>query len=369
MSTWPTSDASAPDARPKSAAGPAAAALGVPPGAPPAAARAAFLRRLSSAGLVPPPEWRSAVRTLTGYPACGPAALADAGTTADQGLRAEVEAFAEAFWSLTPAARRACWQALLDRCSADLPLATRLRRLEAGVDLESIPPGGDRSRSEELAGMVQALFVLKPAARAARRREQIATLRAPASAWADAARQLLEYQPARAALEPALIERLTTPPRPARRRAAAAAKPTWGFRVHGGLQVPCAPQPRQSARWWSEWANPNRWVFALFLLASALLGAFTQSLRENYRPAPDVSASPSYMPLTPWRPSNAPPQIGSTTIEDSLRSSQPQPPANNGPGWLLIPNSPPGRSNEPTVPSTPAQTPPAPPVPPGGGGP
>src|SRR5438105_4146314 len=141
MSPRPTRDASPPDPRPEPAAGPAAAALGVPPGAPPAAARAAFLRRLPSAGLVPPPEWRSAVRTLTGHPARGPAALADAGADAaiDGGLRAEVEAFTESFWSLAPAERRARWQALLDRSSADPPLATRLRRLEAGVALASIP--------------------------------------------------------------------------------------------------------------------------------------------------------------------------------------------------------------------------------------
>src|SRR5439155_4168869 len=126
----------------------------------------AFLRRLPSAGLVPPPEWRSAVRTLTGRPARSPAAVADpcADAPPDDGLRAEVEAFAASFWSFPPAERRTHWQALIRRCAADPALAVRLRRLEAGVDLEPVPRGADQSRSEELAGLVQELFVLKPAA-------------------------------------------------------------------------------------------------------------------------------------------------------------------------------------------------------------
>src|SRR5437764_311509 len=129
MSTRPTPDADSPDPRPGPAAGRAAAALGVPADAPPAAARAAFLRRLPSAGL-----------------------------------------------------------------------------------------------------------------------------RAPAAAWADAARQLLEYQPALAALEPALIERLVTPPRPAvTRRAAATAAPSWGIRVQGGVQVPRVPRPAPRSGGWANW--------------------------------------------------------------------------------------------------------------------
>src|SRR5262245_59573441 len=103
-------------------AGRAAAALGTAPTAPTAtaaAARSAFLRRLTATGFVPPAEWRSAVRVLTGSPPLGPAALADPllNAPADDSLCADIETFATSYWALGPVERRRRWQSLLDRCS------------------------------------------------------------------------------------------------------------------------------------------------------------------------------------------------------------------------------------------------------------
>jgi hypothetical protein len=243
----------------------AAAALGVP-GNDPAAARAAFLRRLPAAGFVPPPEWRAAVRALTGRPAPGPGALPDAGDAPDDdGPRAEVEAFAAAFWSLAPAERRARWQDLLDRCAGDPPLAARLRRLEGGVDLDAIPPGSGRGRVQELASVLQELFVLRPAERAARRRERLGGLSGPATAWAAAVRQLQVQYPAVASLDPPLIGRL-------------------GTLTHR----PTAPAPRPPAG--PAWEVSARWVFlGLGLLLGTLLrfsDNSTTTLPSRIVPAP-----------------------------------------------------------------------------------
>ncbi len=178
----------------------AADVLGVPPDAP-AAARAAFLRRLPRAGFVPPPHWLDAVRTLTGRPAPEEAVAPTPDPARLDGLRAEVEGFAGQFWALPPGERRRRWQNLIARCAIDPPLAARLRRLEAGMDL---PAGGEVAvgRSGQLAEAVRRLFVLRPAERAAARRRYLN------GRWEAAARELLACRPALAALEPDLIDRL-----------------------------------------------------------------------------------------------------------------------------------------------------------------
>jgi hypothetical protein len=287
----------------------AAATLGIAPNAPPAAARAAFLRRLTAAGLVPPPEWRSAVRVLIGYQARGPAALADplVNAAADDSLCVDVETFATFYWSLRPVERRDRWRSLLDRCSFDLVLGARLHHLERGLDLECIPPNADPSRTEELAGIVRSLFVLKPAEQATRRREQIAALRAPASAWANAARQILEFQPALAALEPALIERLTTPCRSGTGWATAVSQPSWGFRVQGGLQIP--RESRQPARQPPAKTRSLGRVLVLIGLVLSLVrlvagSATTAPPVNRYAQPSEIStAEPSLWPKAqPWPP-------------------------------------------------------------------
>src|SRR5262245_8682799 len=272
------------DFRPDSpAAARAAAALGVPAGDP-SAARAAFLRRLPAAGFVPPPEWRAAARTPTGRPAAGPGALPDPGADPDDGgARAEVEAFAAAFWSLAPAERRARWQGLLDRHAADPPLAARLRRLEPGLDLDAVPADGGRTRVRELAAVVQELFVLRPAERAARRRERLGELSAAPAAWVAAVRQLHAQHPAVAALDPPLVGRLAAL---APRAAAPAARP------------PARP----------AWELSARWVFlGLGLLLGTLLRATDGSPTREPRVVP---ALPKIPVGPPWGPSGTVPGEG-----------------------------------------------------------
>jgi hypothetical protein len=318
----------------------AAVTLGIAPDVPPAAARAAFLRRLTAAGMVPPPEWRSAIRALTGFPARGLAALSDplANAPGDDSLCADVEAFATSYWSLRPVERRNRWQTLVERCSFDPALAARLRRLEAGLDLEEISPNGDPSRTEELARIVQSLFVLKPAELATRRREQLAALRAPASAWADAARQMLEFQPAVAALEPALIERLTTPCKSNTEWATVVSQPSWGFRVQGGLQVP--RESRQPTRQPPSKSGSSARVLLLIGLVLSLVrlvagSANTTPLVHRYAQPSEIStAEPGLWPKGQSWPPRSEPIVDPALIERYL----PQPagampaPTNPAPG-------------------------------------
>jgi hypothetical protein len=312
----------------------AATVLGVAPDAP-HSARAALLRRLPAAGLVPPPEWRAAVRTLTGQPARGPGALADPfeACSADDALRSEIEAFASSFWSYAPAERRRLWRHLLGRCAADPPLVARLGRLEAGVDLEPAAPGGGKSRTGELAGMVQALIVLKPAERAARRRQLLAGLRAPACAWQAAARQLREQHPAIAALEPVLVERVGALSRPAAAASVtvAGAGPSWGFRTQGGLRAPRAPQRQRPA-------GSATGAGGLILIVILVVNIVTRLASSGSHPAaPRYNLPPPYTPSVPTAPVWPPPgkPADKQTIEDLLRPVSPRnPPAADPRRWI-----------------------------------
>jgi len=187
----------------------AARTLGVAP-SDSSAARAAFLQCLLAAGFVPPPEWVTAIRTITGAPVAEnegivaePAQFHDG----EQQLRAEIDEFARRFWTLSPGDRRAEWQTFLGRCDGYPALAARVRRLEPGLDVAAVP-STETTDVAELAREVQELFVLGPAERAARRRELLDDrLQRFAEAEA-AARRLRKQRPNVAALEPVYVKRL-----------------------------------------------------------------------------------------------------------------------------------------------------------------
>jgi hypothetical protein len=183
--------------------------LGVDAEASAAEARAALLRRLPEVDFVPPPEWREALRILSGE-APRPGAVDEAARAEEERLRDEVEEFADCFWSLAPSRRRERWGELLGRCAEIPALRTRLRLLEPGLDLASFPAGGDDPLVAELAGQVQTLFVLRPAERALAWRALLRRIEGQMGAWEAAARKLKKRHRALAGLEPDRLSELAS---------------------------------------------------------------------------------------------------------------------------------------------------------------
>src|SRR5581483_7652194 len=194
-------------------------------------------------------------------------------------------------------------QGLLDRAADDPPLAARLRRLEAGVDLPDATRGAGPPRQREIVGMIQALFVLSPADRAARRREWLDRLPPPAAAWERAAQRLPLDLPAHAALEPALVERLSAWTRRVAAAAAAAGRPaaTWEAQVRQAVSIPRVRRaPASSGRrvpvWWS--------IFAVmfFLRVITTIGSNSSNPPAWQKPQPQWTVpypSPRTVPSTP----------------------------------------------------------------------
>jgi hypothetical protein len=292
----------------------AADRLGVPADVSPTDARAAFLRKLPAIGFLPAPSLCAAAASLAGQAVPGSVGVID-DSTDDDALRSDVATFARQFWSLPPEVRRERWQALVDRAALDPPLTGRLRRLELGLDLRDATgvPGPPRQR--EVVDMIQSLFVLGPIERAMRRREMLDGLPPPVAGWEKAARRLQNDLPAHAALEPALVERLST----WTRHIAVAAKevgrvaPTWGFQTQGGLQMPPVPQVQRPARTVSNGQRVPVWLLAALVIGGlrALLSG-GPSASQSYLSQPIeppsrrqlTTPAPTYRPVAP--PTTAP---------------------------------------------------------------
>jgi hypothetical protein len=171
--------------------------------------RKLLFRHLAQENFIPSPDWQEALNLLFRRgPAHPPAAHGL--WTEEARLRDEVNAFAAGFFAMEPVTRRARWQALEAECRPFPPLAARLRALEPGLGAESAC-GSDRSpQVNDLARQVTELFVLRPAERTNRRQELFHQLRANAQEWTPAAKGLQKRYPALAALEPQLVDQLTT---------------------------------------------------------------------------------------------------------------------------------------------------------------
>jgi hypothetical protein len=171
--------------------------------------------------------------------------------------------------------------------------------LEAGLDVPSAAGDSGPPRPREIVGMIQTLFVLRPIQRAARRRELLDNLPPPASAWEQAARHVQHHYPTHAALEPALLERLSTWARRLRPAARGVARPaaTWGFQQQVGLRIPQSPpvfdRPPPKRK------HPTWLVIFLILLVLRAVGSFSSSSRESPRDPPVLSPPPK---ISTWRP-------------------------------------------------------------------
>jgi hypothetical protein len=198
----------APDTALPNLRGWAAAQLELAPDAAPAQARTALARRLAEDDFVPPYRIQQAAVFLL-RPATGAEAVLRQGQAQydeEDRLRIEVDEFAAEFFKLGVPERRRRWQELCSRCAFAPTLIGWLGGLERGLDVPLTPLAG--TPMSELAEHLGALFVLRPAARAARRLELLAEMRNDIPRWQAAARQLQSQAPRVVALGPTLVEEL-----------------------------------------------------------------------------------------------------------------------------------------------------------------
>jgi hypothetical protein len=187
----------------------AAQQFGLGPEATAAEARSAFLRALPETEFSPSPSWHRAAWVLSRPDAVGGAPDEEFLLETQEELRTAVEDFAAEFFDLPVAPRQSRWRELRAACAGSPPLLARLRALEPGLAVDRC---GARDRHPDLAPLVDCvceLFVLRPAARAARRQAFLAGLESLPQ-WETAARQLREQAAVVAGLEPVLVGQLAS---------------------------------------------------------------------------------------------------------------------------------------------------------------
>lgn len=282
----------------------AAAVLDVPLDAGAAVARAAFLRRVVADRFAPPEECVAAANALAG------AALPlspDGRSDAAEQARADVEAFAAAYWSLPPAERRARW-AGLSALAGEAVARHRLAHLEAGLDVSAVPH--DNPLVEEIAAAVRTLCVLGPRERAVRRAEWLSERADRMRDLADAARRLRADAPALTRLEPELARRLAdgvplaavpgvNPGTAAVENAARAAREARRIREQ-------VARTQSAASADDGWGVGRVALIGLFILSAVFRAAFSSS--GSHDPVPSHKPSPFIVPS--YRPPTYTPAAG-----------------------------------------------------------
>jgi hypothetical protein len=252
----------------------AAKQLGVSPEATPAEARAAFLRQLPDEEFVPAPALVRGARALAAFGSDvppDPRAEAEALQEAEEAVRAEIEDFADQYWEISVGPRRAKWEALMARADFSRSLRTRLRDLEAGLNIADpgLPAGVD-PYLRELASTLCNLYVLRQARRARAWQDSRKQIRIRMWDWKDAALACRERYPALAALLPNLIEELVS---------------WWG---------PQSYNPPRTARALAAEAQPRqqyRWVIAVLLLGVSSIVRTLSGIGNYTAPPPEFPNS------------------------------------------------------------------------------
>jgi hypothetical protein len=202
----------------------AAELLGVPEDASSVEVRRAYFKRVRESDFVPQRSLRHALGILEGKSAsvgideemllAGRPASAELEEELlleeESRLRAEVESFAEKFFTFPVAARREHWGALLSKCQNVPQLTARLHALKAGLEVETLSLSLDQSFRGRLAEHLLQGFPLLPLARAESRQAFLRVLEERPDAvyykyWEKAARSLRAGWPAVAGLDQELV--------------------------------------------------------------------------------------------------------------------------------------------------------------------
>jgi hypothetical protein len=142
--------------------------FGLPAGASPQAVRAAVIAHLGQTDLVPPPNWRQAIRVLCNadsipFPLPGEH---DAFNEARENILVEeVNRFTAEFFELPNDRRRGKWVDLSLRAESYPRIRLRLAGLQRGLNIIVPKPAANNPREGILIERLCRLFVLKPAVR------------------------------------------------------------------------------------------------------------------------------------------------------------------------------------------------------------
>jgi hypothetical protein len=306
----------------------AAEQLGVDAQASALEARSVFLRRLVESDFVPPAMWPQALAMLDGRPA--PVGEARARREEAERLRGEVEEFAERFWLLPVDERWRRWQELFDACTMVVALRARLTALKRGLDIG--PAEAGRPQIADVVRNLQQLFVLRPAERAARRRELLVAAQNDRAAWQVAAVVRHQY-PEIAALEPQFLAELAKGAERQQRRAGVQ-------RALFRTRRPAAPKPVTSG------GGSGRFPWWVLGIIGVVIGAIRAGIgdKPSSRPEP---VRPSFVQprwSQPQMPTfSPPPDVDVQKLLDDLRRSS-----------RASPGAPPSQSKPQGKPSGPA---------------
>jgi len=230
--------------------------FGLLPPASPDQARRAWSQRITAEDYFPSTLHHAAWVVLAGE-SLSPGGLLfeEAVIEHEEGLRGELEEFAQLFFRLDPAKRRAQLAALRHRCRCQPPLLSRLDWLENGLDVRLETYQADRN-VQALADTLGELFVLPMAQCAERRRKLIAD---PPAGFVNAADRIGQRHPELAQLENDLIEGLCKVP----------SGPASHLTFQGRRFAPTPSGPEattQSGAGWN-WG----WIFVAVLILRVLL--------------------------------------------------------------------------------------------------
>jgi hypothetical protein len=253
--------------------------LGLDATAGQADARRAFLTQVADGDFAPNLTKLHAFEILRceSQPPCSPA------SRGAERLRTKerVERFAERVFMLSPSERRSEWEAL-QACSKESPAAVAvLERLRPALnlDVERLQLDSD---SKELTDHLCELFSLPPVKRAERRAAIIELCKSDMQRWERVAKSIASRHPNIAALDPPLVEQLSTWSRTEK----VMRKPP---------QIKGAPQIKVSKRFWNEDLSQHGWLIAVVLIVLANVGRLATTTSSSTRSPPTPTRStPAY---------------------------------------------------------------------------
>lgn len=245
--------------------------LDLPADTPSADARPRLLKQLAEADFMPSEDWDGALRAsgiVADRDEEGQPAPARARRAAEGELHDEVGAFADRYFVLSPQARIAQYQKLMQRCAETPEAVFRLENLSPALELPCELPPGQPREVIELLEQIRRLFVLAPQARAYRRWLFVKRCRTDVAVWRNAAIAVQRGNTGYAALEPTLIHELSTSPS--------------REKIHRHV---ARRRARQRRLLWLFGTERKRiaWMAGCFLIVVLILGHLEETKRSPWR--------------------------------------------------------------------------------------